>query len=252
MSRTALIDGDILRYEVGYSADKAWQMAGHEDPHCHTDFLVSTLNNKLSSIKFEAKADKAVIFMTSNDVKGERFFIGETKPYKGQRVPNKPFHYDNLTAMLRAYDAVEVGGIEADDAMATHHSIKANTVLCSRDKDFKQVPGLLYSWELGRQPRWGPDIITPEAGMKFFLSQMLTGDVADNIPGLPNVGVKYVQSIFHQNVHEMFSTVKEKYKEIKGVVWEEYFTEQATLLWLQRSPGEWWSWDVMEAHLDEC
>ena len=93
--------------------------------------------------------------------------------------------------------------LEADDQMAIDHiASDGNTILVSRDKDLRQVPGMFYSWELGRQPSFGPEEITKEGrlwlstdhkklygtGLAFFYAQVLMGDTVDNIPGCKNIG----------------------------------------------------------------
>lgn len=147
-----------------------------------------------------------------------RYDIAVTKPYKGTRKNPKPFHFDNILTHLRGvYDArVSEKGLEADDEICIRSRELAaqgiESVICSRDKDLRICEGTHYSWECGGQAAVGP--ITTDRigwlelyggtegkngklvgqkcrgyGLHFFFYQLLVGDTADNIPGLPKWGV---------------------------------------------------------------
>ena len=247
-----MIDADILRYEVGYSAKVKWCGTHEVDEEPPADFVVQEFFNKINYIKQMTESDNYELYLTDIDQIGHRYFVAESKPYKGQRGDKRPWHFKNLTALCRGLGAIEVSGIEADDAIATRHcGGHGETIVCSRDKDFKQLPGWLFSWELGRQPRFGPKEITPYQGFEFFCRQMIEGDQADNIPGLPNHGKRASDKAVADCLSplELLEALQDLYRKVKGPMWMDYFEEQATLLWLQRKPGEWWSWDVME---EEC
>lgn len=81
-----------------------------------------------------------------------------------------------------------------------------NFVICSIDKDLKQIPGIHFDYyrpqlkgENGERvlddfgfpkiaPCRGLDIVSVEKAKKFFWLQMLMGDSGDNIKGIPRVG----------------------------------------------------------------
>jgi hypothetical protein len=201
----ALIDGDILRYEIGFAAETGWKAVtdGREDVP-PWDYVQEMVDTRIANIKALCKADEHRIYLTRG--KTFRYEIAKSKPYKGTRVPHYPWHFDNLTAYLEhAHPSSIVTGIEADDAMALDHIEREDTIICSRDKDLMQVPGWHYSWELGNQPSFGPILIEDPGelwwsgdqgksrkllgtGVKWFYAQMIMGDRDDNIPGIPGAG----------------------------------------------------------------
>lgn len=246
-----LLDGDILRYELGFAAETGWK-AVTEDPEAIPpfDYVQDMLHQRIDGIKAMLHTTKdPIIYITEG--RTFRDEIAQRKPYKGTRKENKPWHYSNLTAYLTgALGARVVSYIEADDALTIDHvSSRGTTVLCSRDKDLKQVPGFFYSWELGKQPSFGPALIDPiggvaisenrkkltGTGLSFFYAQVLTGDTVDNIPGLPGCGpVQALELLENKSPDDMLEAVTEAYREHYGPTWEEELLEQGRLCWMTR------------------
>lgn len=244
-----LVDADILRYEIGFGAATGWQSDGEPS----WDYVEELLTLRLDSICNTVIAtQKPLLFLTEGPT--FRYDIAKRKPYKGTRKENKPWHFDNLTVYMRDVLGAEVvRDIEADDAMTICHLGSDDTVLCSRDKDLRQVPGWFYSWELGRQPSFGPVLIKQEGslelsednkklkgtGLPFFYAQVLMGDASDNIPGLPGCGPKRTYDILQDAIDyndpfDMLDTVKDAYQEYYRTDWEEELTEQGQLTWMTR------------------
>lgn len=248
----AIVDADILRYEIGFAAETGWR-AITEDLEALPPFnyVERLLLNRLAIIKGETGSEECTLYITEG--RTFRFDIATVKPYKGTRKANKPWHFNNLTVYMRdILDARVITEIEADDAMAIDHvNSEDETVLCSRDKDLRQVPGMFFSWELGRQPSFGPVMIDEigeislsddrksikGTGFAFFCSQVLTGDVVDNIPGLPKCGpVAAYEALEGLDTPELLTeALLSAYEEYYG--FEEYdmaLTEQGQLCWLLR------------------
>ena len=224
----ALIDGDILRYEIGHASQFKDEDSGEQIMRPY-EFTTELLDEKIRVIKEDVEADDALLFLTNDNViqgmlnkkrkrqglppeeviPNFRFDIAVTKPYKGTRKSVKPLHFNNVTNyMLERYNTyVANTGIEADDAMCIIQSRRISegaldTIICSRDKDLRICPGNHYSWECGKQRSIGP--YTSDRlgfiklsedrkkvfgyGLLFFYSQLLTGDTVDNIPGVPFCG----------------------------------------------------------------
>lgn len=247
----AIIDADILRYEVGYAAETGWR-AIKDDPEALPpfDYVRDMLNQRIGYIKGATRSQFSTLYMTEGPTFREK--IAVTKPYKGTRKDTKPWHYDNLTVYLRdVLGARVVTEIEADDAMAIDHVQSADeTILCSRDKDLRQVPGEFFSWELGKQPEFQTVVdplgyvhldrekSTPKltgTGYLFFASQVLTGDTVDNIPGLPKTGpVAAYDELVGRTPEEAEQVLFREYKRVYGDDWEIHLTEQAQLCWIVR------------------
>ncbi len=248
-----LIDGDILRYEIGFAAEVGWAAAteGRETipPFSFVEkMLLTRINLMKENIGTTAKPR---IFLTEG--RTFRYDLAVTKPYKGTRVDKKPWHYNNLTVYMRdVLDAEVVTYIEADDIMAAEHVTCEPpfvTIICTRDKDLKQVPGWFYSWELGKQPSFGPELITQQGtlelsenkkklnatGLAAFYGQVLTGDRVDNIPGLDGCGpvaaydaLNEADVIHKDHGIDMGNIVRDLYDN------DELLLEQGRLCWMTR------------------
>lgn len=274
-----LIDADILLHELGWSGqfkDKETK----EDILLDFELVAEMLDQKIKLICEDVDATHPpILFITNSEwlnkhlnrerrwfggteqefVPGFRYGLAKARPYKGTRHNPKPFHFYNIIAHLRANYTTIIAqdGYEADDLMCQYQTeyneLGKTTVICSRDKDLRICPGWHFSWECGKQKAIGPfftdrlgslDIKdngdTIGYGMKFFYYQMLVGDTADNIPGLPKVGdagaVKLLKDLTTE--WEMFEAVRNMYLEKMGDSAKEYFREQADLLWMVQRHGE--------------
>lgn len=207
-------------------------------------------------------------------VRNFRHDVAVTKPYKGTRKSDKPLHYKNLTAFLTGcHDTRVAEGLEADDLMAiaqTDALVHGRpTVICSRDKDLRQVPGLQYSWECGKQASFGPvdasvkgrlkkknDGKTIGTGLTFFHYQLLVGDTVDNIPGARGWGDKKAYDLIQgePSPEAQFRAVCDIYRSLYDGDAKSYLLEQAQLLWLVReldSDGNPVMWDY-KRHKELC
>lgn len=224
---------------------------------------------------FDDVEEPQIFFTGKNNF---REAIAKKKQYKGNRDRNtRPFHYSNLKAyMLTMYNCEIVNGMEADDMLAivqtsdwlTTKAVvsggewgganpqlkdECNTIICTRDKDLRQVPGWHFGWELGKQPQYGPKFVEEPGeielinrkeikgcGSKFFYAQLIVGDKTDNIPGLDGFGPVRAFEILHPctTIPEMEKAVVEAYRQVYGDVWREELMEQAALVWMVREFDE--------------
>lgn len=244
-----LIDGDVLQYEIGFAAATA---TGDEAPPWPV--VEDMLERRIQYIEEECMSDTpSTVFFTGKD--NFRYAIAKRTPYKN-RPSHKPYHYRNIKLYLQAnYDARELDGFEADDLMSIEQSASGgSTIICTRDKDLRSVPGWHYGWELGNQPSFGPKLVSgygdieldPKRtkitgyGLKFFLSQCLTGDIVDSIPGLPKCGpVASFELLQHTGSYEEgLEVVAQAYHDKYGSTAYEELLEQARLLWMTRRMDE--------------
>ena len=265
-----LLDGDIIRYELGFAAETGWRAITNDSEALPPfSYVADLLHDRIDTIKRNVFTEKDPIFYIT---KGRtiRYDIAKRKPYKAQRVENKPFHFDNLTAYLvHMLGARVIEYIEADDALAIDHiASNGTTILCSRDKDLKQVPGWFYSWELGKQGSFGPiNIDLPGTltlsddhkklsgtGYSWFLAQCLIGDSADNTPGLPKCGPVQAYQLLTEAARmaqeraegipgrevasAQLQAVYDAYSAFYGPSWEQELLEQGQLHWLIRRLGQ--------------
>jgi len=250
-----LIDGDVLRYELGavsmakeeifgVTVDKPWPE--HE--------VFELVDEKIKSIIERSGATEAEVFLTGHG--NFRIALATIAPYKGTRVGDKPYHWATVGKRLIEYwKAKEYCGIEADDAIAIRATeLAPEVIIASRDKDLRQVPCYHYSWACGEnQPeketylveglgeisflkdKWGQYKLLGH-GLRFFYGQLLVGDTVDNIKGCPKIGaLKAVTALqFLETEQELFQSCAAMYKNVYGDDWKRALVENARLLYLIR------------------
>ena len=261
-----LIDGDILVYEAASSAEVGWK----SDGPAPWDYVESLLELSMMNICASVRATEAPLVFLSTD-KNFRYQLAKTKPYKGNRKDIiRPFHYDNIRAwMPMRWETIICDGYEADDGLAMYQTQaeENTTIICSRDKDLRQVPGWHYTWGRGGQVAEGPTLveefghirlyerivmpISPDKkaykayklrgdGLKFFYAQCLMGDVVDNIPGCKGVADKGAFELLSEcnSEEECHKVVLDAYNNIWGENGKDVLLEQARLLWLVRGRND--------------
>lgn len=235
----ALIDSDIFQHEFGNATND-------EGVPLSWPLVQSRVQGRVNGIMEATGADKYQLFITSDDKSNFRYNIATIKPYKGNRKGlEKPRYYYQIRNFLIDHrNAIEVFGMEADDAMSIwQYKDTKNTIICSRDKDLHMVPGWHYSWGAGKQKEqqlWWQDEIN---GYRKFYKQCLTGDSVDNIPGLFGVGKSSttLRAIDAASTSfEMYSIVLSEYTKRFGNYAEQFLLENARLLWMLREEGEVW------------
>lgn len=122
--------------------------------------------------------------------------------YKGHRNRKKPCGYKRVINKLKEeYEVVILPTLEADDAMGIYATKYPGNVICSPDKDMRQIPGKLHDMK---------DTVTiePEEGRRWHLIQTLAGDQTDGYAGAPSFGVKRAESYFEEEGYTWESVVK--------------------------------------------
>lgn len=237
----AHIDGDYMAY---FSAG---------NDNCSPGDARRNVISRVDRLKSISGAGKVVMHLShpaSN--KGERFLIATTKPYQGQRKSGKkPRNWEFLRGWLENYDGLSFTpkvwkDREADDGIAYVCDAVARNkgilhVVHTADKDMRMFCGTHVSWDkfiITDVPRGSFDIIGKDGeqyGHKWFWMQMLTGDTADHIPGLPGIGDAIAGKIIDGAASnaEARASVIGAYRDKCGSEWADYFVEQAALLWMR-------------------
>ena len=263
--RRVHIDGDMLAYQCG----------GNEDTDVATSRRI--LKSKIDLFKDAAGAEAVLLHMTaSGSTKGHRALVAYTKPYQGQRKGHRPKNWQ----YLRDYMADGLAGPikqwydrEADDGFGFISAQCHGDVIATRDKDMRMLPGLHLNWDTYELVEVKPDVFGVEHGGKLYghkwwAVQMLWGDSADNIPGLPKhpdfmrgVGEVAAHKLlaFAVDMQSAVDALSNAYKAWWGAEWAERFAEQAALLWIRRTakapinewleymPGGWYTAELTEA-----
>lgn len=267
--RVLHIDGDFVAYYVSGVKDIILTDMRHNADVC------------INTLKLAAGAETVQIHITpTGSKKGNRHEIALLKPYQGNREGRvKPEHLEEIRNWLHEqYNAQMWNELEADDGMSIsqYAALDANqkelSVICSKDKDLMIIPGLHLDWdthefidvsffgEIHRGCTKSGITKLSGSGFKFFCAQMLMGDPADNVSGIPamNINGKFKRcgpvSAFEilktaQTPLEALQRVAQAYqvyekhigfRSYKGnlISAQDAFASEAKLLWMRRYPDE--------------
>ena len=173
-----LIDGDIIAYRAAFSTEQM----GSQDTRNKVDDLIQFILD--STVLFPEIGLDYVVYLTG---KGNfRHDIAKSHPYKGNRKSvQKPRHLQTARDHMESkYQAIISKGEEADDLIAKEAArLEYHACVASIDKDMLQIPCWHFNIVRGDYLK-----VEPYGGIKFFYTQILTGDTADNIVGLWKVG----------------------------------------------------------------
>lgn len=251
-----LLDGDIFLYEIASCAqytDEEGELIVRSFEYAE-ELLVNRIEEICEAV---GATEPPVVFFTG---KGNfRYEKAKKKPYKGNRKDVvKPWHFENIRCYLEAhYQCITAEDCEADDELAMAQG--EDTVICTRDKDLRMVPGWHYGWECGFQPefhlQWVDELgeLRPTykgeeekfkdlkgTGLRWFYAQLLIGDSTDNIPGCPKIGPKKAYEALKEceTEWELFKACHVLYFKTYEENWKEELLEQAHLLWMVRERDE--------------
>ena len=190
MKRTIIVDGDIVVYKAAIQSevdthwgDGFWTLHAEET---QGKYLVAS---EIDDLKEKLNADKVIVTLTDKN----NFRKDVLPTYKDNRKQKrKPILLSPLRKFLiDEYQAVIYPNLEADDVMgilATKPSKGERKIICSIDKDLRQIPGHLYDGEsLTKHTKKHCDW--------WHMVQTLTGDAVDGFSGCPSIGKVTAQKI---------------------------------------------------------
>jgi DNA polymerase-1 len=263
-NRILLVDGDGLCYYC----------AGNDDTDVGT-----ARANLISKVKRAAElvgAEHIKILVTgAGSHKGHRYAIARVKPYQGQRAGSRrPKNWEALRELLATgFNGVEIETTytaEADDLFGWYaYNYPDDVVILTQDKDMRMLPGVHLDWVTNRIHKVEHSLTDvrheyamynrnvhdsvfndKQYGPKWFWLQMLHGDTADHIPGLP----KYLARDSFKPVGEVTAgklltipMIGEGHAKTVAMYYRTYYKEralvemleQACLLWMRRDPNRW-------------
>lgn len=197
--RVCHIDADFLAYQVSYERIDE-PLITMEEMHDKCRYAASTLKDL-------AGAETLHLHLTpATSDKGKRYDLAIQKEYQANRQdkPKPRLLHIARDWMGRNFPATLHQNCEADDGIssAQYAAIRAGksnlSIIASKDKDLRMVPGLHLDWDTGvimgtdthSMAEYGTVYVNDKGKIKGygqvqFWAQMLTGDTADNIQGLP-------------------------------------------------------------------
>ena len=244
----ALIDGDIIVYTAGFSAEKRNKETG-EKVIFPEEFAIANTKRVITAILDAVDTTNYKLYLTSSEVPNYRDSIATIKVYKGNRKDvAKPVHYKAIREyLITRWKAKLITGQEADDALgiaqyAAWEMGSDDTIICSCDKDLLMIPGLHYNIRKGTI-----QYIDEDDAILNFYCQLITGDSTDNIPGLRGYGDKY-PFIKARKYLAGCSTEQELYAKVHALYTEKIpkgtvntrLEEVGRLLWIRRKEKEVW------------
>ena len=218
----ALVDADILVYRFGFASEG--------DP---AEFALARLSEFLDNLYIELSVDEVWGYLTGTN--NFRHEVAVTAPYKGNRIMEKPYHFQLLREyMERAWGFEVIDGMEADDAIGieAYRNEPDETIIVSIDKDLNMIRG--HHFNFVKEEKY---FVTEEEAIRNFYLQILTGDKVDNIIGLQGSGpVKSKKLLKDCNTElAMYAAVLKAYDGDEARV-----LENARLLWILREEKQVW------------
>lgn len=241
----SLVDGDLVAYRCAASCEK--QGVVTEDlgiAQARANELVRRV------VAVNSREMDHIVYLSG----GENYRKKIYPAYKANRdgVP-RPVYLEPLREFLVVNWGAEItDGIEADDALGIAQTKYAgNSVICTLDKDLRQVPGQHYSWEIQGTSSTGniwvrPEEslhISPREGLLTFYWQLVMGDASDNVFGFDGKARVKTPKFLEHHYHEMstleteqqlFNYVRDLYND------DERFLLNGACLWIQRKEDDNW------------
>lgn len=228
----ALLDGDIFAYRAAVSAEKedAW-------------IAVARCRDSIERTLYEVGASEFEVWLSAP--KEENFRYSLFPEYKAGRPPHPKHLYHVKQYLQREWGAQIANKAEADDALGIAQSVSEEpTIICTIDKDLRQVPGEHYHF-VNRERV----IVSPMEGLRNFYTQILLGDTTDNIRKPEHLNgfgkAKVARFLAGMSTEsELFLAVRDRYSD------DERLLLNGRLLWIQRYPHDIWEFPKGETCLN--
>ncbi len=224
MTKHVLIDADPLAYRAVFSANG------------------DTIGGVIEKVdQLFTHIIEGVTERFGNNLTYKAYLTGSTnfrkevaKDYKANRVGEKPALLGFARNYINDnYDTIISEGEEADDSIAiAATSLYPDAIIVSIDKDFRQVPCLLFN---PSKDEWLE--IDEWSGLLSFYTQLLVGDRVDNIKGVWKVGPAKAKVILNgaTTETELWKRCLEAYEgDCDRAVMN------GRLLWLRRHENQMW------------
>lgn len=187
-----IIDIDSLIYIHSYNLREDDDFFNHKE---------SILNHIIKMCN-ATECSKYMGFLTIG--RNFRYDIAKIKPYKGNRkkIVKPKFFYDYQQYLIEELGCTFHTDLEADDLCKianNRYKEQYDIIVSTTDKDLKQFPATFYNYK-----KEIFEVVDTEQAEYNLWKQVLTGDTADNILGLRNIGdvkaTKLLEGVSYQNL----------------------------------------------------
>lgn len=193
MTRTLLIDADIIAYQSAASNEKKYDWGDTGTSHIvDMDAAKASARDTIDTLVEKLKADVAIICL-SDDMTNFRTSVDPTYKTNRDGKERPTLLYDMKDWLREEYPVESRPTLEADDVMGilSTEPHTGERIIVSQDKDMQTIPGLLFNPNKDTKVR----TITPEQAERFMLWQAITGDQTDGYPGCPGAGPKAADEV---------------------------------------------------------
>ncbi len=218
---TSLIDADLVAFRSAATCEAESEIIAH----LRCDDMMRKILNTTETVSYKAYLSGANNFRKTicPDYKANRKDLVRPKWLESCRE-----------FLVSEWGAIVTDGIEADDELGINQT--EDTIICSIDKDLKQIPGRHFNFV--KEEFF---FVTPLQGMQQFFMQTLIGDTSDNIFGVRGLGPKKSAKIIEPltDYKEMYNVCRDLYSD------PDRFSLNCKLLWILREYNEVWTPDMI-------
>lgn len=262
-----LIDGDVLAYRAGFATDKTrycaiYDFDGHPKVHYFDtaaeiskdhdkkhvwnrkdtepeDKALMLIDVMIGDIRAHYQAENPSTHIFLSGVGNYRHGIATRATYKGNRAGRpQPTHFKAIREhLLTKWSADLSQGEEADDRIGIEATkYRGGCVVCSIDKDLRQLPGRHYDFTKKEETT-----VTPKEAVLNLYSQVISGDSTDNVPGATGFGPVRAKKALEgcKSPFDCWQAALGVYvKEWGDLAGPLYALEAARLVYVRRKEGE--------------
>ena len=194
----AIIDSDSLVYQCAHPGKDEWGDTLPDYTEEEYEKAEMKLGERVLGILNKIEEDYTIVkhFLCIKGKKNFRYAVYEE--YKANRPKPLPIINHLCKYLVDNFQAIEAHGYEADDLVYTLAlDLKSKALICSIDKDLKQIPGLHYNYNKEEYSEGSEEEAVYNLGI-----QMIMGDNGDNLNPLRGVGIKTAQKLISFGMSE--------------------------------------------------